>query len=68
MDQTGITRRDLLIGTAVLVAAISFQGAHAAPISNPLQTKESSMTTREYRPLQENRTAGMATGFLERNR
>ena len=47
MDQTGITRRDLLIGTAVAVATIPFQGAYAAPISNPLQTKESSMTTQE---------------------
>jgi hypothetical protein len=47
MDQAGITRRDLLIGTAVAVAAIPFQGAYATPISKPLQTKESSMTTQE---------------------
>jgi hypothetical protein len=38
IDQTGITRRDLLIGTAVAVATIPFQGAYAAPISNPPQT------------------------------
>jgi hypothetical protein len=31
MDQTGITRRDLLIGTAVAVATIPFQGAYASP-------------------------------------
>jgi hypothetical protein len=47
MDQAGITRRDLLICTAVAVAAIPFQGAYATPISKPLQTKESSMTTQE---------------------
>jgi hypothetical protein len=47
IDQTGITRGDLLIGTAVAVATIHFQSAYAAPISNPLQTKESSMTTQE---------------------
>ena len=35
MDQTEITRGDLLIGTAVAVATTSFQGAYAAPVSNP---------------------------------